>query len=169
MGARVSRRDFLVTAGVGAAALAAGRRATAQDKKTLVVAWDSDIDNLDPAVFKAQGGYVTVANTTDAPLMWKVQPIEGKPGLFRSQPGEWDGHLAESWTMEDNGATIVLKIRRGVKFPSGRPVNAHAFKYSFDRGLLSPGYMKLIFPTLIQVSAPEQFVVRDDYTFAIAM
>ena len=52
MGARVSRRDFLVTAGVGAAALAAGRRATAQDKKTLVVAWDSDIDNLDPAVFK---------------------------------------------------------------------------------------------------------------------
>ena len=169
MGARVSRRDFLVTAGVGAAALAAGRRATAQDKKTLVVAWDSDIDNLDPAVFKAQGGYVTVANTTDAPLMWKVQPIEGKPGLLRSQPGEWDGHLAESWTMEDNGATIVLKIRRGVKFPSGRPVNAHAFKYSFDRGLLSPGYMKLIFPTLIQVSAPEQFVVRDDYTFAIAM
>jgi hypothetical protein len=29
--------------------------------------------------------------------------------------------------------------------------------------------MKLIFPTLIQVSAPEQFVVRDDYTFAINM
>src|SRR4029079_6451766 len=184
MGARVSRRDFLVTAGVGAAALAAGRRATAQDQKTLVgawasrraqldparvEAWASDIDNRDPAVFKAQGGYVTGANTTDAPLMWKVQPIEGKPGLFRSQPGEWDGHLAESWTMEDNGATIVLKIRRGVKFPSGRPVNAHAFKYSFDRGLLSPGYMKLIFPTLIQVSAPEQFVVRDDYPFAIAM
>src|SRR5216684_1651924 len=120
MGARVSRRDFLVTTGVGVAGLAAGRRAAAQDKKTLVVAWDSDIDNLDPAVFKSQGGYVTVANTTDAPLMWKVQPLEGKPGLFRSQPGEWDGHLAESWSMEDNGATIVLKIRRGVKFPSGR-------------------------------------------------
>ena len=169
MGAEVSRRDFLVTAGVGVAGLAAGRRAAAQDKKTLVVAWDSDIDNLDPAVFKSQGGYVTVANTTDAPLMWKVQPIEGRPGLARSMPGEWDGHLAESWAMEDNGATIVLKVRRGVKFPSGRPVTAHAFKYSFDRGLLSPGYMKLIFPTLIQVTAPEQFVVRDDYTFAIAM
>jgi peptide/nickel transport system substrate-binding protein len=101
--------------------------------------------------------------------MWKVRPMDGQPGLFRSLPGEWDGHLAESWAMEDNGATIVLKVRRGVKFPSGRPVTAHAFKYSFDRGLLSPGYMKLIFPTLIQVTAPEQFVVRDDYTFAIAM
>jgi len=79
MGARVSRRDFLVTTGVGVAGLAAGRRAAAQDKKTLVVAWDSDIDNLDPAVFKSQGGYVTVANTTDAPLMWKVQPLEASP------------------------------------------------------------------------------------------
>ena len=169
MGTRVSRRDFLVTAGVGAAGFAALKRAEGQDKRTLVVAWDSDVDSLDPAVFKSQGGYVTVANIMDAPIMWKVRPMDGKPGLFRSVPGEWDPHLAESWTMEDNGATMVFKIRRGMKFPSGRPINAPAFKYSFDRGLLSPGYMKLIFPTLIQVSAPEQFVVRDDYTFAINM
>jgi peptide/nickel transport system substrate-binding protein len=169
MGTRVSRRDFLVSAGVGAAGFAALRRAEAQDKRTLVVAWDSDVDSLDPAVFKSQGGYVTVANIMDAPIMWKVRPVDGKPGLFRSVPAEWDPHLAESWTMEDNGATMVLKIRRGMKFASGRPINAPAFKYSFDRGLLSPGYMKLIFPTLIQVSAPEQFVVRDDYTFAINM
>jgi peptide/nickel transport system substrate-binding protein len=169
MGTRVSRRDFLVSAGVGAAGFAALKRAEAQDKRTLVVAWDSDVDSLDPAVFKSQGGYVTVANIMDAPIMWKVRPADGKPGLFRSVPGEWDPHLAESWTMEDNGATMVFKIRRGMKFPSGRPINAPAFKYSFDRGLLSPGYMKLIFPTLIQVSAPEQFVVRDDYTFAINM
>ena len=169
MGTRVSRRDFLVSAGVGAAGFAALKRAEAQDKRTLVVAWDSDVDSLDPAVFKSQGGYVTVANIMDAPIMWKVRPMDGKPGLFRSVPGEWDPHLAESWTMEDNGATMVFKIRRGMKFPSGRPINAPAFKYSFDRGLLSPGYMKLIFPTLIQVSAPEQFVVRDDYTFAINM
>ena len=169
MGTRVSRRDFLVTAGVGAAGFAALKRAEAQDKRTLVVAWDSDVDTLDPAVFKSQGGYVTVANIMDAPIMWKVRPVDGKPGLFRSVPAEWDPHLAESWSMEDNGATMVFKIRRGMKFPSGRPINAPAFKYSFDRGLLSPGYMKLIFPTLIQVSAPEQFVVRDDYTFAISM
>ena len=169
MGTRVSRRDFLVSAGVGAAGFAALKRAEAQDKRTLVVAWDSDVDSLDPAVFKSQGGYVTVANIMDAPIMWKVRPMDGKPGLFRSVPAEWDPHLAESWAMEDNGATMVFKIRRGMKFPSGRPINAPAFKYSFDRGLLSPGYMKLIFPTLIQVSAPEQFVVRDDYTFAINM
>jgi peptide/nickel transport system substrate-binding protein len=171
MGTGIGRRHFLVGAGTAAGALALprARRAEAQDKRTLVVAWDSDIDTLDPASFKTNGGYVTVANTTGAPLNWRVRPIEGQPGLFRSFPNEWDGHLAESWALEDGGATIVLKVRKGVKFPSGKPVTAHSFKYSFDRGLLSPGYMKLIFPTLIQVSAPEQFVVRDDHTFAIRM
>ena len=165
----LSRRQFLATSAGATAALALPRRAAAQDPKTLVVAWDSDIDTLDPASFKTQGGYVTVANCTDAPLSWRVRPVEGRPGLFRSFPNEFDGHLAESWAMEDGGATMVFKIRRGVKFPSGRPVTAQSFKYSFDRGLLSPGYMKLIFPTLIQVTSPDQFQVRDDSTFVIKM
>jgi len=129
----VTRREFLVTTGGAAATLAAVRRGEAQSPRTLVVAWDSDIDTLDPASFKTQGGYVTVANCSDAPLSWKVRPIEGTPGLLRSRPGEFDGQGAESWAMEDGGATIVMKIRKGMKFPSGRPVTAQAVKYSFDR------------------------------------
>jgi peptide/nickel transport system substrate-binding protein len=169
MRTKLSRREFLVATGGAAVTLAAARRGEAQSPRTLTVAWDSDIDTLDPAAFKTQGGYVTVANCSDAPLSWKVRPIEGTPGLSRSRPGEWDGHIAESWAMEDGGATIVMKIRKGVKFPSGRPVTAQAVKYSFDRGLLSPGYMKLIFPTLIQVTSADQFQVRDDATFAVKM
>jgi len=112
---------------------------------------------------------VTIANICDGPIGWKVRPIEGRPGFFRSRPGEFDGMLAESWKEEDDGATLVFRVRRGVKFPSGRPVTAHSFKYSFDRGLQSPGYMKLIIPRLIQVTDPAQFEVRDDSTFAIKM
>jgi peptide/nickel transport system substrate-binding protein len=160
-----------VTAGAAVAGGAGFRpvRAEAQDKRTLVVAWDTDIDTLDPAQFKAVGGYVTIANTYDTPIEWKVRPIEGKPGFFRSKPGEWDPGIAESWAMERDGATIVLKVRKGAKFPSGRPVNAHAIKYCFDRGLQSPGYMRLLFPSLIGVKSPEQFEVRDDHTFAMRM
>lgn len=171
---RIDRRSFLkITSGATAATVvgAARRRdeAYAQDPKTLVVAWDSDIDTLDPASFKSNGGYVTVANTNDSPIGWKVQPMEGRPGVFRSRPGEWEPLLAESWKEEDGGATLVFRVRRNVKFPSGRPVTAHSFKYSFDRGLQSPGYMKLIFPRLIQVTDPAQFEVRDDHTFAVKM
>ncbi|MBI4563037.1 MAG: ABC transporter substrate-binding protein [Candidatus Rokubacteria bacterium] len=172
---RMNRRAFLKAAGRAAAAFPlAGtalrpRRARAQEPRTLVVTWDSDIDTLDPAHFKAMGGYVTVANCYDTPIAWKVRPIEGKPGFYRSHPGEFDPMICESWSSEADGATIVFKVRRGAKFASGRPVTAHAVKYCFDRGLQSPGYMRIVIPSLIQVNAPEQFEVRDDYTFAIKM
>jgi peptide/nickel transport system substrate-binding protein len=171
----IDRRSFMRLAAGGAAAAAASPAvhrpgpAWAQDPRTLVVAWDSDIDTLDPAAFKTNGGYVSVANTCDSMIGWKVQPIESSPGFFRSRPGEFEGLLAESFSREDGGATLVFKVRRGVKFPSGRPVTAHSFKYSFDRGLQSPGYMKLIFPRLIQVTDPARFEVRDDHTFAVRM
>ena len=172
MSTRMDRRSFLkVTAGAAAlgGAAVSPRHSHAQDKRTLVVAWDTDIDTLDPAQFKAVGGYVTIANCYDTPIAWKVQPIAGKPGFALSQPAQWDGAVAESWAMEREGATIVLKVRKGIKFPSGRPVTAHAVKYCFDRGLQSPGYMRLLFPSLIGVKSPEQFEVRDDFTFALRM
>jgi peptide/nickel transport system substrate-binding protein len=171
----MNRRSFLKTAGRAAAvwpvigAALGSRDARAQGMKTLVVAWDTDIDTLDPARFKTMGGYVTVCNTYDTPIMWKVRELKDHPGFYRSRPGEFDPHLAASWHWEDDGATLVMKVRRGVKFPSGRPVTAHAFKYSFDRGLLSPGYMRIIIPKLLLVNSPDQFKVRDDFTFAIHM
>lgn len=174
MGARMDRRSFLKVTGAAAAAAAGPavirpRPSEAQDPRTLVVAWDSDIDTLDPASFKSNGGYLTIANVCEGVLGWKVRPLEGQPGFARSHPGEHEGVLAESWSTEDNGATIVFKVRKGVKFPSGRPLTAHSFKYSFDRGLQSPGYMKLIIPRLLRVTDPANFVVRDDHTFAIKM
>ncbi len=169
------RRDFLKLTAASASALTlAGLGlspglATAQDKRTLTVAWDTDIDTLDPASFKSIGGYTVQANIYDSPLMWKVQPVAGKPGLLQSKPGEMDGGIAESWAFEKNNATLVLKIRKGVKFPSGKPVNATSVKYLFDRGLQSPGYMRILFPRLLRVTKPDQFEVRDEYTFAINM
>jgi peptide/nickel transport system substrate-binding protein len=172
MSARMDRRSFLKATGGAATAMTAMARprpARAQDPRTLVVAWDSDIDTLDPAQFKALGGYVTVANCYDTPIAWKVRPIEGKPGFARAHPGEFDPVICESWTSEADGATLLFKVRPGVKFSSGRPVTAQAVKYGFDRGLQSPGYMRLIFPSLIQVTSADQFEVRDDTTFAITM
>lgn len=169
------RRNFLKQTAAGAATLAtigsglAPGLVAAQGVRTLTVAWDTDIDTLDPASFKSIGGYTVQANIYDSPLMWKVQPVAGKPGLSQSRPGEMEGGIAESWAFEKDGATLVLKTRKGAKFPSGRPVNAAAVKYLFDRGLQSPGYMRILFPRLLRITKPEQFEVRDENTFAINM
>jgi len=166
------RRDFLKLTAAGAATLTLGGltvSAGADEKRTLTVAWDTDIDTLDPASFKSIGGYTIQANIYDSPLMWKVEPVAGKPGLSQSKPGEMEGGIAESFAFEKDGATLVLSIRKGVKFPSGKPVNATAVKYLFDRGLQSPGYMRILFPRLLRVTKPEQFEVRDEFTLAINM
>ncbi len=172
----ITRRKFMKYAGGMSLALpfatipfTGSRRAIAAEEKTLTVAWDTEIDTLDPAVFKTIGGYVTIANVYDTPIYWGVSPIPNKEGFFLSKAGDFAPRLAESWTKEKDGTTLVFKVRKGVKFPTGRPVTAHAFKYSFDRGLLSPGYMRIVIPSLLTVDSPDQFEVRDDYTFAIKM
>src|SRR6516162_4772001 len=143
MNGHSDRRDFLKLTAAGAATLAISGPppVAAQEKRTLTVAWDTDIDTLDPASFKSIGGYTIQANIYDSPLMWKVEPVTGKPGLAQSRPGEFEGGIAESYKLEKDDATLVLNIRKNVVFPSGRPVNAAAVKYLFDRGLQSPGYM----------------------------
>jgi len=173
MGWYRNRREFLKLTAAGAAAFSLGKgligNAAAEDLRTLTVAWDTDIDTLDPAAFKSIGAYTVQANIYDSPLMWKVRPVAKEADLFRSYPGEFDGGIAQSWSFEKEGATLVLKIRPDAKFSSGRPVTAQSVKYLFDRGIQSPGYMRIVLPTLIRVSKPEDFVVRDDATLAINM
>ncbi|MPZ35465.1 MAG: hypothetical protein GEV13_31615 [Rhodospirillales bacterium] len=166
------RRTFLkLSAGTGALALGgvAFTPSMAQGASTLTVAWDTDIDSLDPHVFKSVGGYGVQCNLYDPITSWKVRPVDGAVGLSRSQPNEFEGSVAESWTFERDGATVVLKIRPGMTFPSGRPVNGEVVKYSLDRALQSPGYMRFIMPRMLQIAKPEDIVLRDASTIAIDM
>src|SRR5438270_10425893 len=65
MGMKADRRTFLkLSSGAGAAALGGltTTPAPAQGGKTLTAAWDTDIDSLDPHVFKSVGGYGVQCN-----------------------------------------------------------------------------------------------------------
>jgi peptide/nickel transport system substrate-binding protein len=172
MGIKADRRTFLkLSSGAGAAALGglSAGPARAESSQTLTLAWDTDIDSLDPHVFKSVGGYAVQCNIYDPVVSWKVRPVEGVVGLSRSFPNEFEGSIAQSWTFERDGATVVLKIRPGMTFPSGRLVNAAALKYSLDRALQSPGYMRFVMPRMLQISKPDEIEVRDDSTVAINM
>src|SRR5438034_2860295 len=105
MSPRIDRRSFLKgTVGVAAIGVAGfrPRRSEAQDKRTLVVAWDTDIDTLDPAHFKAIGGYVTVANCYDTLIGWKVRPIK------RSEE-----HTSELQSHSDLVCRLLLEKKTG--------------------------------------------------------
>ena len=51
---------------------------------------------------------------------------------FHRLDGTIEGRLATSWSYK-NPTTLVFKLRKGVKFHDGTPLNAAAVKFSLDR------------------------------------
>lgn len=45
---------------------------------------------------------------------------------------EWEGLLAESWTVSEDGLTFVFKLRDGLSFSDGKPLTADDVAFSFD-------------------------------------
>jgi peptide/nickel transport system substrate-binding protein len=59
----------------------------------------------------------------------------GPNGTRQVDPSNIRPWVARSWTISPNGLRYTFKLRSGLRFPSGRPVNAAAVKYSIDRAL----------------------------------
>ena len=123
---RITRRGALQgSVAVGLSALALGgvtvRESDAADAKTLVVASGADAVTLDPQVsFDGQ-----------SPLLWRAvyeNLIKYEGDTLNLVP-----HLAESFDVSDDGLTYTFKIRDGVTFSDGEPLNAAAVKLSIDR------------------------------------
>lgn len=139
-GAGLSRRSFFVLGGGVGVALLTGCAAGANDSDgdgggaasdTLRVAvssypgsWDQDFvgfDLLALALFK---------NTMPYLVDYGVGTVDGARMLDTAniQPS-----FAKSFTADDSGKVWTLKLRKGVKFPSGNELTAADVKWSKDR------------------------------------
>ena len=56
-----------------------------------------------------------------------------EPMLIKNLKAEVTPGLAESWTVEDGGLTITLKLRQGPTFHDGSPITADDVKFSIER------------------------------------
>jgi peptide/nickel transport system substrate-binding protein len=138
---RLSRRAFMtratqlgVTAPIAAALASASSRAglaapslALQDGgKTLIVAIPQATVQLDPAV-AGSNGYGDILPVWD----------NVTEGLTRFKPGtvEIEPALAESWETSDDGLQFIFKIRSGVTFHDGTPLDARAVEANFLRQL----------------------------------
>jgi peptide/nickel transport system substrate-binding protein len=79
-------------------------------------------------------------------------------------------YLAESWKYSNGNRTLTFKLRPGLKFPSGNPVDANAVKWSLERTIKAEGggYSVLeetdFTPPLIKsISAPDPTTVVINY------
>src|SRR3954469_14105151 len=108
-----------------------GTPATAQDDSTLIVAQPEDLQNLDPTL--SSGDQVTqemLTNVYDWLVDYKVTDRNGK------SIGDANGFvpaIAESMSWNKAHTVLTFKLRKGLKFQNGNPLDAKAVKYSYDR------------------------------------
>ena len=109
---------------VTAAALLLSFQAAAQTTLRIGLAEDPDI--LDPTMARTYVGRIVFSAFCD-----KLFDIDEKLNIVPQ--------LALSHTTSDDGKEVVIKLRPGVKFHDGEPLDAEAAKFSLDRHLTFPG------------------------------
>ena len=96
--------------------------ATAEaQKKTLVIGLNQDPDILDPTLARTYVGRIIFEQMCE-----KLYEIDENLKIFPQL-------AAELPAFSDGGKTVTIKLRTGVKFNDGTPLNAEAMKYSLDR------------------------------------
>jgi len=96
----------------------------ADRRSTLVVARFTTPASVDPAL-AASALETPVIDATYEQLV----AIMPKPG----GGAQIEGELAESWVVSPDGKAITFRLKSGRRFADGRPIDAEAVKYSFDR------------------------------------
>src|SRR5437667_12503620 len=108
-------RAFLLALGL----LAACQRSSQQTSSTIVFARGADSQKLDPADVD-DGESIKVLDNICEGL------VRFKPGTADIIPG-----LATSWTISPDSLTYTFKLRPGVRFHDGTPLDAKAAAFSF--------------------------------------
>ncbi len=81
----------------------------------------------------------------------------GPNGTRQFDSTKIEPYLAKSWKVTNGGKTYTFKLRTGLRFPSGKPVDAAAVKWSFERsqkGIGSYFIQNGIPGNLLSVAAP---------------
>src|SRR5947208_9415100 len=109
-----------------AAALLLSFPAVGQAQTTLRIGLAEDPDILDPTLARTYVGRIVFASFCD-----KLFDIDEKLNIVPQ--------LALSHEFSDDGREVTIKLRPGVKFHDGEPLDAEAAKFSLERHLTFPG------------------------------
>jgi peptide/nickel transport system substrate-binding protein len=123
---------------------------TASASRDLKIGFVSDMQVPDPDIFYEVEGNLVVTSVYE--------------GLVRYKPDstEIEGALATDWTVSPDGMTYTFKIRPGVTFASGAPMDATSWVKSFKRRTdvnSAPAYM-LADVASTSATDPQTFVVK---------
>ncbi len=143
-----SLQGFALQCALGALALCAGALAQAQaGDKTLVVGIPSIIRHLNPAIQAAPVNLVG-AQLFASPLRfdkdWNPQP-----------------YLAESWTFQDDGKSLLLRLVKGATFHDGKPITSEDVAFSIMAIKASHPFSTMLAPVdRVDTPTPQLAIIR---------
>jgi len=105
------------------------------------------------------------SNLYDTLVQFDRKAVSGTPGFYRYDYTHFAGAAAQSFTPLEGGKSWRFRLRDGATFHSGRPVDAHAVKWSLDRALALPGSKQQL--STGSMTDPAQCVVEDAMTLRI--
>ncbi|MCO5220001.1 MAG: ABC transporter substrate-binding protein [Thermomicrobiales bacterium] len=144
------------TTGMAAPGATSGVRLRAQsDPATLVVAAAGSPSDLDP---HSSYDYQSVMAILGA--------YEGLIGLKGDSTTELEGIIAESWESNEDFSTWTFKIRPGITFQDGSPVDAEAVRLNYERfltlGLGPVAVLSRFVSDPARITAPDESTVVFD-------
>jgi peptide/nickel transport system substrate-binding protein len=116
-----SRRRVFGAAGALVTVSMLASRARAEAKDRLVIGMSLEPPLLDPT----KNAAAAIREVTTPSIFESLGRIDRNGGVG---PG-----LAESWNISEDGKEYLFKLRQGVKFHDGEPLDAEVVKFSLDR------------------------------------
>ncbi len=141
-------RDLRLAA---AAALVALSCASAAAQTTLRIGLAEDADILDPSLARTYVGRIVFASICD-----KLFDVDAKLNVVPQ--------LALSQETSEDGKTVTIKLRGGVKFHDGEPLDAEAAKFSLERHMTMQGSFRKP-----ELAAVDHIDVVDPLTIKLAL
>lgn len=77
--------------------------------------------------------------------------------------GEIQPNAAESWSYNDDGTELTLKIREGMTFSDGDPVDANAVVATMEHNIATPGVSQPKYGAVTAVTAPDDNTVLIEF------
>ncbi len=164
-GGGISRRQFLqIGTNVGLIMAVAPNSAFADGHKDLVVAIPADLGGWDQDYLAFDlVGLATMKNCYPYMIEYGVKSV-GDAHVMDTE--NIVPVFAESWESDSEGRVWTLRIRKGLRFPSGNALTAHDVKWSKDRAFAAQANVAGIY-RMIGLSEASQVEVVDDYTIRI--
>ncbi len=122
---------------------------------TIVIAYDGDIDHIEPMEFRSIAAYDATANLYE-PLIQQELVDKGNNVFIGSD--KFVGAGAESYEVSADGTVYTFHLRKTAKFADGTPITAKDYYYTLKRALSGPGYITLL-TGFMAVKSMDQVVV----------